>query len=91
MKQRIENLQTTYSKDGKKVFASAIPSQVNIELTDIIITADEVTRLDLIAHKYLGDRDLWWMIAVANEITNGSMHCLPGQELVIPLSERRRL
>ena len=91
MKQRIQDLKTTNTSDGKEVYTSSKPSSVNIELTDIVVTADEVTRLDLIAHRYLGDRDLWWMIASANGITNGSMHCRPGQELVIPISERRRL
>jgi hypothetical protein len=41
-------------------------------------------RLDLLAHKYYGDSNLWWVIAVAN-----SLDCLPidlvaGSQILIP-------
>ncbi len=91
MKQRISNLKITNTADGKIVYASALPSPLKSDLSDLIISADEITRLDLLAHKYLGDRDLWWMIASVNGITNGSMHVLPGAQILIPLSERRNI
>ena len=75
---------------GTPVFASIMPTSVPISASDPIIRASEITRLDLLAHKYLGDRNLWWMIAQANGLTNGSMHATPGQELVIPISAAGR-
>lgn len=90
MKQRIPNQKITKNIDGREVYASAIPGQIETSLSDIVIIANEVTRLDLLAHLYLGNRDLWWMIAAANGIANGGMHVRGGTELVIPLSELKR-
>ena len=37
------------------------------------------------AHKYYGDKSLWWVIAVANNnVTKGSIFPIPGTQLRIP-------
>lgn len=77
-------------KDGQRVFAPSMVSTVEVTSTDPVIIASETTRLDLLAHTYLGNRSLWWMIAQVNGITNGSLHVTPGRELVIPVSAARR-
>ena len=43
-------------------FQSAPPGS-----NDLYIIARKYDRLDLLAHKYYGDRNLWWIIAVSNE------------------------
>lgn len=37
-----------------------------VDTVDHIIVAGE--RLDVLAHRYLGDSDYWWVIALANRI-----------------------
>ena len=39
---------------------------------------------DLLANKYYGDRSLWWVIAVANNINDASFYVKEGLQLRIP-------
>jgi nucleoid-associated protein YgaU len=55
---------------------------------DIWIIAKKYDRLDLMAHKYYGDRNLWWIIAVANELVNGSLVVPTGKRIRIPHKEK---
>ena len=59
-------------------FQAAAPTN-----NDIYIIAKKYDRLDLLAHKYYNDRNLWWVIAISNELVNGS--------LVIPMGKRIRI
>jgi len=48
-------------------------------------------RLDLIAHRRYDDAQLWWVLALANDIRNPFMHPNPGEMLRVPPIERIRL
>ena len=48
------------------------------------LSAYEVGRLDLIAYKYYGDVQLWWIIAQANSIIDPIDGMSAGDILVIP-------
>ena len=69
----------TYSIDsnGTTVY-SFIPQTDN----DIHIITQEGDRLDLLAHQFYGDVNLWWYIAKANNLTFMTMS--PGTPLRIP-------
>jgi len=62
-------------------FQSAPPGS-----NDLYIIARKYDRLDLLAHKYYGDRNLWWIIAVSNEMVNGSVVVPAGKRIRIPAS-----
>jgi len=51
---------------------------------DIWIIAKKYDRMDLLAHRYYGDRNLWWIIASCNELVNGSLVIPTGKRIRIP-------
>jgi nucleoid-associated protein YgaU len=51
---------------------------------DLYVISESTDRLDLLAHKYYGDRTLWWVIAVANNINDASFYVTEGLQLRIP-------
>ena len=54
------------------------------EPNDPVIIASSVDRLDLLAHRFYQDRTLWWVIALANELTGDTFFIPPGTQLFIP-------
>jgi len=51
---------------------------------DLYIISTATDRLDLLAEKYYGDVNLWWIIAQANNIGKGSLNITPGIKIRIP-------
>lgn len=47
------------------------------------VSSEEQGRLDLIAHDYYGDAELWWVICLANNMINPTTFGL-GDTLIIP-------
>ncbi len=41
-------------------------------------------RLENLAHRYYGDSKLWWVIALANKIRDGSYSLKPDEKIRIP-------
>lgn len=73
------------TEDGKRFLATNIPSEVSIENSfPITHIATETDRLDLLAYKYYGDAMMWWVIARANNLVNGTISVKPGTKLSIP-------
>lgn len=61
-----------YSDNGKPYWGTRPPVDIPASEDDqfhLVTQADE-RRIDLIAHKYYDDVNLWWIIAEANNITN---------------------
>jgi len=52
--------------------------------SDIYIISKIYDRFDSLADKYYKDVDLWWIIAKASNIHNGSMFIEPGIQIRIP-------
>jgi len=50
---------------------------------DIIVTADEFTRLDILADKYYSNATFWWVIAMASNIKD-PFNIYAGQLIRIP-------
>ncbi len=74
--------------EGTRVFKSTRPTKIKESIDDLIITADEGDRLDLLANKFYGSSALWFVIASVNNLTNGSMHITPGTQVRIPAKNR---
>ncbi len=56
-----------------------------VETLDHVLVAGE--RLDIIAHRYYGDEDYWWVIALSNRIMDPFM-LVVGTKLRIPSDVR---
>ena len=51
---------------------------------DIIILSRDGDRLDLLAQNYYEDSSLYWIIAIANNLGNGTLEIFPGTYIRIP-------
>ncbi len=76
-------LQTELSTK-KKYLGSTIYPKIKASDNDLYVISEVTDRLDLLAHKYYGDRTLWWIIAVANNINDASFYVKEGIQLRIP-------
>lgn len=68
----------------RKYLGSIIYPKIRPTDNDLYIISESTDRLDLLAHKYYGDRTLWWVIAVANNINDASFYVSEGLQLRIP-------
>lgn len=68
----------------KKYLGSTIYPKIKASDNDLYIISEVTDRLDLLAYKYYGDRTLWWVIAVANNINDASFYVKEGIQLRIP-------
>lgn len=87
MKSRYDNINVSMV-DGKEMITS---TSVNInrkiptdKIKTKIIQTNDVTRLDAIAHKYLGNSRYWWVIAVINGLYGNFWRIERGSKLMIP-------
>jgi phage tail protein X len=80
-------LNTKTKKDsatGKTYMETTIYPRVSPSDSDIYIITDEGDRLDLLAYKYYGNTNMWWVIASANNINDAVFYVEPGIQLRIP-------
>ena len=73
---------------GMEVYRSLIPTKVNIADDDSMFIANEGDRLDILAQRFYGNSRYWFVLASVNDITNGSVHIVPGTQLRIPNKNR---
>ena len=76
----------TIKKDINNVryYKPRIIPNVPIKDTDIFVYPLYGDRFDTIAQRYYNDSNLWWIIAKANEISNGKISPDPLKKLRIP-------
>ena len=76
----------TIKKDINNVryYKPRIIPNVTIKDTDIFVYPLYGDRFDTIAQRYYNDSNLWWIIAKANEISNGKISPDPLKKLRIP-------
>ena len=73
------------TKDTKRrYFESTIYPKILPTNDDIYIIAEDMDKLDTLAYKYYGDARYWWIIAVANNINDGTLYLEPGRQIRIP-------
>jgi len=69
--------------DGKRFYASPNLPIIPVSDSDIFITSNSETRLDILALEYYGNSSYWWVIAKANNIGFG--YYVPfGEQIRIP-------
>ena len=71
---------------GKKYYKNVKYPEVPPSINDIYLITSIGDRLDLLAHEYYGDSDLWWIISIANPnvVRRDSWNLLPALEIRIP-------
>lgn len=72
------------SSFGVQYYGTAMPKTIAVDPTDPVVTVDGGDRLDNLAFKYYGNAQYWWVLAIANNIVNGSLYPPQGTTLVIP-------
>jgi hypothetical protein len=81
---RFDNVRKGRRFDGKQFYLTTIYPRIYPKTDDIIIITQETDRLDTIAFKFYKDANLWWIIAGANKLGQGSLEIPPGTYLRIP-------
>ena len=71
-------------KDNVRYFKPRIIPNVPIKDSDIFVYPVYGDRFDTLAQRYYGDSNLWWIIAKANEISDGRISPDPLNKLRIP-------
>ena len=92
MSSRYTYSKTLTKKDTKKTYlSSVIYPKIKASDDDMYIISDAGDRLDILALKYYGDQNLWWIIATANNLNEASYSITPGIQLRIPANVSRIL
>ena len=81
---RYSNTIIKKDKDGKRYYKPTIVPNIPIKDSDIFVYPVYGDRFDIIAQKYYGDSNLWWIIAKANELSSGDIAPKPDVKLRIP-------
>jgi hypothetical protein len=71
------------NNNGKRYYSSTLYPEIEKTDNDIYIIANRETRLDILAFDYYNDAELYWVIAICNNI-QGSIFIEPGTQLCIP-------
>ena len=81
---RYKNARTERDKNNVRYYRPTIVRNIPIKDSDRFVYPDYGERFDNMAQRYYGDSNLWWIIAKANEISNGKISPDPLKKLRIP-------
>jgi len=82
--QRYDNAQIVKDKNGKRYYKSALLPEINASDSDEYIVVTQQKRLDHLAQEYYNDATLWWIIALANNLSNPTLVIPLGMQIRIP-------
>ena len=71
-------------KDGKRYYKPTIVKEIPLKDSDLYIYPFPGDRFDMLAQRYYGDSNLWWIIAKANDMSDGQIGVDPETKLRIP-------
>ena len=71
-------------KNNVRYYKPTIVPNIPIKDGDKFIKPTVGDRLDILAQRYYGDSNLWWVIAKANEISEGQIGLDPEKMIRIP-------
>src|SRR6056300_234221 len=84
---RYDNIEVQKDKKGRRFRTTTLLPIIEPNVDDIYIIGQVGDRLDNLAFKYYQDSSLWWIIARANNIGNGSLTVPIGIQLRIPQNQ----
>jgi hypothetical protein len=73
-------------KVGNRYRNSTLYNKIPLHENDMFVEASMHDRLDNIAHQFYGNRDYWWIIAVANQIGKGTLYIKEPTILRLPIN-----
>ena len=71
--------------DGKRYYRPTVVRGIPLKDTDRFIYPVDGDRFDTLAQRFYGDSNLWWIIAKANNINDGSIGLDPEKKIRIPI------
>jgi len=77
------NLKTRF--DGKRFLGTRLYPNILEDETDVLYITNDTDYLDTLSHKFYKDKNLWWVIALANNLGNGRLSIPAGIQLRIPM------
>ena len=72
-------------KDNVRYFKPRIIPNIPIKDSDIFVYPVYGDRFDTLAQRYYDDSNLWWIIAKANNMIDGTMGLDPEKRVRVPL------
>jgi len=81
---RYKNTPIKRNATGDRVYKTTYYPKIPIRDNDSFRYFPRGTRFDNIAYKYYGDSALWWVITLANGVTNADVQVDPLKEYRIP-------
>ena len=81
---RYRNNKIRKDKNNIRYYKPRIIPNIPIKDTDIFVYPLYGDRFDTLAQRYYEDSNLWWIIAKANEVSNGKISPNPEVKLRIP-------
>ena len=69
---------------GNRVMKTTLYPEIKVTDGDQFVYPLDGDRLESLAYRYYGDSTLWWIIAKANKIKDGSFALKPDEKLRIP-------
>ena len=81
---RYDYSDTTKNDKGKQVLTTLTIPTIPENETDTYIITNNADRLDTLANKFYGNAKYWWIIAIANNIGEGTLYVEPGIQIRIP-------
>ena len=71
--------------DCKRYYRPTVVRGIPLKDTDRFIYPVDGDRFDTLAQRFYGDSNLWWIIAKANNINDGSIGLKPEKRIRIPV------
>ena len=84
MPSRYKHTKMTKNKEGRRVFRPTMYPSIPVRDSDIYINPKDMERCEHVAHRFYGDQSLWWVIAQANNIHNGSIYLDSEKQIRVP-------
>ena len=72
-------------KNGKKYYSPTIIRGIPLKDSDRFIFPLDGERFDTLAQKFYGDSNLWWIIAKANNMSDGTIGLDPEKRIRVPI------
>ena len=82
---RYRNASVLRDKNGKRYYRPTIVRGIPLKDSDKFIFPNDGDRFDTLAQKFYGDSNLWWIIAKANNVNDGSIGLNPEKRIRIPI------
>jgi len=70
----------------QKVLKPTIYPKIPLRDDDVYMFPDDLERCEHLAFKFYGDQSLWWIIAQANNIFDGSIYLDTSKQIRVPVN-----